>query len=91
MVYSPSNIADGMLDDYGGKYTSFRYLVLGTRTVTFDANGGTSSVQSAETDRYGMLESLPSATRDGYTFDGWYTQAEGGEKITASYVFVKDT
>ena len=26
--------------------------------------------------------SLPTATRPGYIFDGWYTEVEGGEKIT---------
>ena len=39
----------------------------------------------------GKLSSLPTATRDRYTFGGWYTQAEGGEEITTSYVFTKDT
>lgn len=28
--------------------------------------------------------SLPTPTKDGYTFDGWYTQKEGGSEITAS-------
>lgn len=27
---------------------------------------------------------LPTPTRDGYTFDGWYTSATGGTKITSS-------
>ena len=32
----------------------------------------------------GTYGSLPTPSRDGYTFDGWYTQASGGSKITAS-------
>ena len=39
----------------------------------------------------GKLSSLPTATRDRYTFGGWYTQAEGGKEITTSYVFTQDT
>ena len=27
---------------------------------------------------------LPTPSRNGYTFEGWYTQASGGSKITAS-------
>ena len=44
-----------------------------------------------ETDSQGKLAFLPTATRDRYTFGGWYTQAEGGEEITTSYVFTEDT
>ena len=43
------------------------------------------------TDGEGKLSSLPTATRDRYTFGGWYTQAEGGKEITTSYVFTQDT
>ena len=32
----------------------------------------------------GTYGSLPTPSRDGYTFDGWYTQASGGSKITAA-------
>lgn len=51
--------------------------------VYFDANGGTVS----ETSR-GVLcglpyGELPVPERPGYTFDGWYTEAEGGELVTA--------
>ncbi|BBF42950.1 beta-galactosidase [Lachnospiraceae bacterium KM106-2] len=31
----------------------------------------------------GMYSDLPIPVRDGYTFDGWYTKENGGEKITA--------
>ena len=54
--------------------------------VSFDANGGTVSLSTpnfvALTGRaYG---DLPTPTRDGYTFDGWYTSLTGGTKVTAS-------
>ena len=55
-------------------------------TLYFDGNGGWSTQQSY-TAYYGFIvDSLPTATRDGYTFDGWYTQPVGGTKVT-SYTF----
>ena len=60
-------------------------------TVTFDGNGGTPSVGSMTTTGQ-KLASLPSASRIGsYHFDGWYTAASGGTKITTSTTFSADT
>ena len=59
-------------------------------TVTFDANGGSVTPSSATT-KDGKLESLPTPTYDGYDFLGWYTQKDGGEKVTTDTVFTKDT
>ena len=39
--------------------------------VTFDANGGTCSLSYGTID-YGLTYTLPTPTRTGYTFDGWY-------------------
>ncbi len=52
-----------------------------TYTVTFNANGGTVSTTS-DTVTYGKkYYSLPTPTRYGYTFDGWYTKKDGGTKV----------
>ena len=59
-------------------------------TVTFDANGGSVSPASAVTVN-GKLASLPTPTREGYDFDGWFTAESGGEKVTASTVFTQNT
>jgi len=58
-----------------------------TFTITFDANGGTVSPQTGTTTTSGKLASLPTPTRDGYSFDGWYTAATGGAAVTTSSVF----
>ena len=59
--------------------------------VTFDGNGGTSSVGSMTTTNQ-KLTSLPSASRSGsYSFDGWYTEKSGGTKITTDTVFSAKT
>ena len=60
-------------------------------TITFNGNGGTPSVTSMTTIDQKLPE-LPTATHSGrYSFDGWYTAASGGTKITTAYVFSADT
>ena len=58
--------------------------------VTFDGNGGTSSVGSMTTTNQ-KLTSLPSASRSKHSFDGWYTEKSGGTKITTDTVFSANT
>ena len=59
--------------------------------ITFDGNGG-SPTNSTMTTTGKKLASLPTATRSGrYSFDGWYTERNGGTKITTATVFEKDT
>ena len=57
-----------------------------TYTVSFDANdGGVTVNPDSETVTYEyQYGTLPTLTRIGYTFDGWYTSQTGGEKVTAS-------
>ena len=59
--------------------------------ITFDGNGG-SPTNSTMTTTGKKLASLPTATRSGrYSFDGWYTEKNGGTKITTATVFDKNT
>ncbi|MCM1480136.1 MAG: InlB B-repeat-containing protein, partial [Muribaculaceae bacterium] len=53
-------------------------------------NGGNCGTSSIQTFNHKLL-SLPTATRTGYIFDGWYTSANGGSKITTSTSFAKNT
>lgn len=54
-------------------------------TITFDPNGGTlddsKKTATANEENEYMITTLPTPTRDGYKFLGWFTQAEGGEEI----------
>lgn len=60
-------------------------------TITFNGNGGTPSVTSMTTIDQKLSE-LPTATHSGrYSFDGWYTAASGGTKITTATVFYENT
>ena len=60
-------------------------------TVTFNANGGSVTPTSAQTDTNGKLAGLPTPTRGGYRFLGWYTAQNGGEEVTEESVFVQPT
>ena len=49
-----------------------RWKKLPTPTVTFDANGGTVNPTSKQVTYSYAYGELPTPTRDGYEFDGWY-------------------
>ena len=63
-----------------------------TYTVTFDANGGTlSGNATVEVEEGKTIAGAPTAGKDGYTFDGWFDAATGGNKIDLStYTVTKD-
>lgn len=60
-------------------------------TITFDANGGTVTPISAKTDIIGNLSELPTPTRDGFSFVGWFAEIGGDTEITTDTVFTKNT
>ncbi len=60
-------------------------------TVTFNANGGSCGTSTKTVTVGSAIGTLPTATRSGYTFDGWYTAASGGNKITTSTTFSSNT
>lgn len=59
----------------GPEYTPKEY------TVTFDVQGGVEVNPITKTYNSEIGE-LPEGIRQNYKFDGWFTEAEGGEKIT---------
>ena len=88
--------ADGTLyvkNDSGYMFALSREPGVNGWKISFDANGG--SIQGASslvTDKEsGKLASLPEATRNGYIFKGWFTQAEGGDAVTMETVFSANT
>ena len=60
-------------------------------TISFDANGVTVSPASVQTGTDGRLLSLPTPTRNGYTFSGWFTAVSGGTQVTTATVFTAST
>ena len=55
-------------------------------TVTFDACGGDVKLDQSVVSEGMSLGALEVPQRPGYVFLGWFTQAEGGERITAEYI-----
>jgi uncharacterized repeat protein (TIGR02543 family) len=55
-----------------------------TYTITFDANGGAVSPASSTVTNGQAYGALPTPTRSGYKFKGWYTKKSGGKKIKSS-------
>ncbi len=65
----------------------------GTRTVTFNANGGligSASTSSATVKPY-EIKNSPTPTRTGYTFAGWYTASSGGSRIMGANEEIEST
>ena len=60
-------------------------------TVTWDANGGVCATASSSVQENTAVGELPEASREGYTFDGWFSAAEEGEQISAETIIVSDT
>ena len=60
--------------------------VKGIFTVSFNANEGNVNTDSIDVTYGSALGELPIPTRDYYTFDGWYTDKQEGEKVTSDSV-----
>ena len=65
-----------------GDITLYAHWTVNTYTLTFDGNGG-NPAETTRTVQYGnQYGTLPTPTRTGYTFAGWYTAKNGGTKVT---------
>ena len=74
-----------------GKSVTINVIVSARVIANFDANGGSVSTSSKEVSVNRPYGELPTPTRDGYTFEGWNTKADGtgtayasGTEITAA-------
>ncbi len=56
--------------------------LIATSVVKFDANGGSVDSEGKSVTTQSKYGELPVPVRDGYTFAGWYTDAEGKDLIT---------
>ena len=57
-------------------------LISSTMNITLNPNGGSISESELSVNIGSTYGSLPTPTRDGYAFTGWYTDAENGDEIT---------
>lgn len=59
-----------------------------TYTCFFNANGGSCSTNSKVVTYNSTYGTLPTPTRAGYTFNGWYTYPTGGTRILSTSTFL---
>jgi uncharacterized repeat protein (TIGR02543 family) len=73
-----------------GDATCYAQWAVNNYIVTFNANGGTGGTPSVTKEYNTTIGVLPIPTRVGYTFDGWFTAASGGTKLSAATVVTGD-
>ncbi|MDL2274136.1 S-layer homology domain-containing protein [Oscillospiraceae bacterium OttesenSCG-928-G22] len=65
----------------------FEPIPAATYTITFNPNGGSASETTRIITQGSAIGTLPNPTRSGsYSFNGWYTMASGGTKISAATI-----
>lgn len=57
-------------------------------TIYLDSNGGELETEKLVTDENGYVDTLPTPTKDGYTFEGWFTN--NNQLVTAETSFSND-
>ncbi|MCL1838407.1 MAG: InlB B-repeat-containing protein, partial [Propionibacteriaceae bacterium] len=67
---------------YAGLQTPYKFKVnvVKTAKITFDAQGGKAASAVSFTYK-AKLPALPTTSKAGYTFKGWYTEPTGGKKM----------
>lgn len=71
-----------VIDESG--LSSFEKVEMSDYTITLNPNGGSTSISSKKVLPGLTYGQLPTPTKSGYTFTGWYTQATAGTKIDAT-------
>ena len=74
-----------------GEYVDSYVFFVSVMTVKFDPNGGIVSPTHATVGVDGKLTSLPTPSRAGYSFTGWYSAPSGGSAISLDKVYTEDT
>ena len=69
----------------------FNDQVKGISTLTFDPNGGTCTTASKRVTYNKTYGDLPTPSRTGYTFNGWFTGSDGGTQVTSSTKVTNDS
>ena len=84
-IYQPGNQITTSVDTtFVAEWTQTAF------TVTFNGNGGTPSKESILVEENSEIGTLPTATRENYIFDGWFTEASGGTSITENTKVTSD-
>ena len=84
--YIPADDIVNLYNNYAQNGTLYLYAhwceaYSNTYTLNYNVNGG--NYISPTTESYNVSKTLPTPTRSGYTFDGWYNSS--GSKVTTTY------
>lgn len=95
-VTSPSGYQSSTIDEayvVSEAKTSSAYYIPITYTLSFDANGGSCDTTSKSITYGYYYGDMPTPTRTGYTFVGWYTDSSDGTIVSSSdkYLTAGDT
>ena len=82
--YNGNRIDSSSILDIPEAKTLYAHWDAKSYTVTFKGNGGTPSYSNKTVVYDEKYESLPIASRSGYIFQGWFTAASGGRKISST-------
>ena len=80
--YTDKQSVNNLTSTNNGTVTLYAQWTADTITITWDPNGGSVLPTSSSYIYNGASVSLPTPSRTGYTFNGWYTASSGGTKIT---------
>jgi uncharacterized repeat protein (TIGR02543 family) len=83
--------AEGIIEYLENKYDDCPTTGDSRYIINFASNGGTVTPTSAQTNTSGRLTSLPTPTRGGFVFNGWFTAASGGTRIDLNRVYTANT
>ncbi len=83
-------VTDEVVFNTLGNVTLYAHWTANTYTVSFEMDGGTADKDSMTITYDQVYGTLPVVQKTGYTFNGWYDAAEGGNLITKTTV-VKTT
>jgi uncharacterized repeat protein (TIGR02543 family) len=72
--------------DVASDVTLYAQWTIGKYTLTLNSNGGKVSAKTIGVDYGAAYGKLPTPTRTGYKFTGWYAKKSGGAKVTANTV-----
>lgn len=76
-------VVDRWAEELQAAYEGLTYRIM---TMTYDAQGGKVSPKSAQVQYNSIISWLPTPELAYNVFDGWFTEAEGGEKVTLGMV-----
>ena len=86
-VITPEILSNGAIAKFTiTHFSTFAFAEGKTRTISFNANGGTVDPKSKVVTDGQAYGELPTPVYSGYTFEGWFTAAAGGEKITSDMI-----